>query len=61
MTKKEAIKVANVLEGIDGGCYICSENAANDMEIMFPGHPWLELVRAIHNREELPDGYGKSD
>ena len=59
MTKEEAVKVAEVLESIDGGCYICAENAAVDMECKFPEHPWLELVRAINDREDLPDGYSK--
>jgi hypothetical protein len=40
----EAAKIAGVLSGADGGCYVCAGKLAAEMARLFPEHDWLALV-----------------
>jgi hypothetical protein len=44
VSAEEAKKIAGVLSGADGGCYVCAVKLAAEMSGAFPEHDWLALV-----------------
>lgn len=65
MTNDEAVLVAKVLSEVDGGCEVCSHDAAVNMAGRFPDHPWVAMVGALRDRVlddgnwRLPTGYSR--
>lgn len=61
MTNEQAVQVARDFSKIDGGCPVCSGDAADALAKVIPEHPWTELVEAFRDGElcwPLPKGYG---
>jgi hypothetical protein len=54
MTDDEARKIAQVIKGADGGCHVCYEALAEDLNELFPAWDWVRLVR-------LADGYTEDE
>lgn len=63
MTNDEAVLVAKVLSEVDGGCEVCSHDAAVNMASRVPDHPWVAMVTALRVRDDsnwrLPTGYSR--
>lgn len=50
MKHREAIAVAEVIEGVDGECIECAGRAAGELAEKLPNYDWFALVAAAHDR-----------
>ena len=61
MTKDEAIKIAEVLSGVDGGCPCCIEGACDEMTERFPEWRWQRCPDEDHYGCVVIEGIHVSD